>query len=117
MNLGSELEVRVWLAASQAYGVNLRSLLGQALAAFKRSPGLDDLTRVFPGTVGYPAFEVLSSLLSEGAPESTRAPGNFIEVRYRLRWHLVRYLQRCLIDDGYATPAIRDDLLGTDLGL
>lgn len=117
MNIGSELEAGVWFAASHAYGVNLRTLLGQALADFKRSLGLDDLTRVFPGTVGCPAFEALRSLLSEGALEPARAAVDFIEVRYRLRWHLVRYLQKCLIDDGYATPAVRDDFFETDLGL
>lgn len=117
VNLDSGLEAQVWLAATQAYGVNLQSKLGQALSKFKRQPGLDDLTRVYPQAVGDRAFQALDSLLSEGAPETGRSPGDFIEVRYRLRWHLVHYLQRCLTDDGYATPAIRDDLFGTDLGL
>lgn len=117
MNLESDLEVQVWLAATRAYGINLQSKLGQALSQFKRQPGLDDLTRVYPQALGDHAFQALDSLLSERAPDAGRSLGDFIEVRYRLRWHLVHYLQRCLIDDGYATPAIRDDLFGTDLGL
>ncbi|GBH08807.1 hypothetical protein KPSA1_02190 [Pseudomonas syringae pv. actinidiae] len=40
-----------------------------------------------------------------------------MEIRNDLRWHIVRHLQRSLIEDGHADSVIRDDYFGTDLGL
>ncbi|NWF06703.1 hypothetical protein HX810_03315 [Pseudomonas salomonii] len=117
MQLGSEVEFIVWRVAEVAYGDLLCGVLKQALQEFRREPGLDDLTRIYPTSVGRDSFEALASVL--GKEEIGRLQNNscHLEVRYRLRWHIVRYLQQRLINDGYAPAAIIDDFFSTDLGL
>lgn len=118
MELGSPLEASTWTVAVHAYGPALQSLIEQVLAKYKRQPGLDDLTRLHVSTAGEEGLIALKYALSQRIPEMSGCDcGNYLELRRRLRWHIVRHLQQRLIEDGYATAAMRDDYLGTDLGL
>jgi hypothetical protein len=118
MELGSPLEASIWTAAVNAYGPVLRSLIEQVLAEYKRKPGLDDLTRLHASTAGQDGLIALRYALSERMPETSGDDLNdYLELRRRLRWHIVRHLQQRLIEDGCATAAMRDDYLSTDLGL
>lgn len=118
MELGSALEASIWIAAVDAYGPALRSLIEQALAEYKREPGLDDLTRLHASTAGQDGLAALRYALSKQMPEMCSSDrGTYQELRRRLRWHVVRRLQQCLIKDGRATPAMCDDYLSTNLGL
>ncbi|AVI87160.1 hypothetical protein XJ28_27340 [Pseudomonas syringae pv. tomato] len=118
MEVGSALKASMWTAAEQAYGPNLQSLIEQALAEYKRQPGLDDLTRLHASMAGQDGLIALRSALSKRMPEMSGCNrGNYLELRRRLRWHIVWHLQQRLIEDGCATAAMRDDYLGTDLGL
>ncbi len=117
MELNSELEAAVWAMASSAYGASFDKELGEALALFRRRPGFDDMLRLYARTAG-PGLRVLARMLplhcSSGV---SRLHGEFVEIRYQLRWHIVRHLQWRLITDGHASPMIRDDFLASDLGL
>jgi hypothetical protein len=62
----------------------------------------------------FPCFDI--SAYQDGISWG-QVENGYVEVRYRLRFHIVRHLQRRLIDDGYATPAMHDDFFATDLGL
>lgn len=117
MEFGSDLEAGVWSDASRTYGMSLPCLIAEAVKLYRRTPGLDELTRVHLSMTGPEALQALSSVLTERLPGVGQHHHGFIEIRYRLRWHLVRHLQVRLIEDGHATVAMRDDLLGTDLGL
>jgi len=103
------------MGALQAYGASLHQVIGQAFAQYKRHPGLDDLTRLHMSMARSNTLSILASFL----PPPARNDGElgYLEIRHRLRWHIVRCLQRRLIADGHATDEMRDDLLGTDLGL
>ncbi|RMP42548.1 hypothetical protein ALQ23_200197 [Pseudomonas syringae pv. antirrhini] len=101
--------------ASRAYGPSFHQVIGQAFAEYKRQPGIDDLTRLHMSMAGSDTLNILASFslpLARNEGES-----EYLEIRHRLRWHIVRHLQRRLIADGHATDEMRDDLLGTDLGL
>lgn len=115
MKLGSDLEVCIWMDASRAYGASLRQIIGQAFAQYKREPGIDDLTRLHMSVAGSDTLNILASFSSP--PARNEGGSAYLEIRLRLRWHIVRHLQQRLIADGYATDEMRDDLLGTDLGL
>jgi hypothetical protein len=117
VQLGSDLEVHIWMIAAKVYGASFPDLLNQAITQYKRAPGLDDLTRLHKATVGSEIFYTLKSVLADAASVGVPNHDGYIEVRHRLRWHVLSYLQRRLLDDGYATATMRDDLLGTDLGL
>lgn len=117
MQLESDLEVNIWMIAAKVYGASFPALLHQAITQYKRAPGLDGLTRLHKATVGSEILDTLKSVLADATIVGASSHDGYIEVRHRLRWHVVSYLQRRLLDDGYATPMMRDDLLGTDLWL
>lgn len=117
MRIGADLETAIWVVASQAYGPSLKSTIAQALSRYRRSPGHDDMTRLYSGPIGPEAFEALGLALAQAMPNRGPDQIGYLEIRSRLRWHLASHLQRCLINDGYATSAMREDLFGTELGL
>ena len=117
MELGSELKAAVWAAAWSAFGKSLDDELMGALALSRRRPGFDDMLRLHARAAG-PGLDILATVLSRhcrlGVYQLQR---DFIEMRYQLRWHIVRHLQARLISDGQASSAIRDDFIAVDLGL
>ncbi|MFJ4153960.1 hypothetical protein ACIPZF_04005 [Pseudomonas sp. NPDC089752] len=46
--MNSDIETRMWEMAWHVYGDSLGEILSLALAGYKRSSGLDDLTRLYP---------------------------------------------------------------------
>jgi hypothetical protein len=115
VNLGSDLEASIWMDAAWVYRASLHQIIGQAFAQYKREPGIDDLTRLHMSVAGSDTLNIPGSF----SPPPARNEGEsaYLEIRHRLRWHIVRHLQQRLIADGHATNEKRDDLLGTDLGL
>lgn len=117
MQLGSDLEAAVWAMACSVYGPLLNDELGRALALYRRRPGFDELSRLHVYTAGS-GLGVLSDALLRHAPAGTyQLHRDYIEIRCRLRWHIVRHLQSLLINLRHASPAIRDDFFASDLGL
>lgn len=117
MVLGSDLEASVWRDASKVYGASLPCLLNQAIMLYKRQPDLDDRTRIHAASVGFDVLYALKSALVAAATEIAPSQDGYVEVRHGLRWHIARYVQCRLIDDGYAIPMMRDNYSATDLGL
>ncbi|RJX74919.1 hypothetical protein D3M70_26430 [Pseudomonas sp. LS-2] len=87
-----------------------------ALDDYKRRPGLQDLTRLYPTCVGTATYRSLESALLGGRYASSVAVGH-LELRVELRWFLQRHLQQSLIQAQHATAPIIDNYLSTDLGL
>ncbi len=117
MRLGSNLEAEVWKSASNLYGAAFPPMLDRAISQYRRRPGFDELTRIYATAVGHDVLDALVSALSRAGIAGAPSVAGFVEVRHGLRWHLARDLQGRLTEDGYATPAMGDDLLATDLGL
>lgn len=117
MRLSSELETAVWVLSWSVYGPFLRDELAEALAEYRRRPGFDETARLHVNTAG-PGLAVLADVLSQhAAPGMYSLHREYIEIRSRLHWHIVRSLQRRLVTQGYASSEIRDDFFATDLGL
>lgn len=92
-------------------------MLDRAISQYRRRPGFDELTRLYATAVGPDVVDALVLALSRAGIAGARSVSGFVEVRHGLRWHLARGLQGRLTEDRYATPAMWDDLLATDLGL
>jgi hypothetical protein len=93
VELESELEATVWSVALRAYGASLHQVLEQALAQYKRQPGLDELTRLHSSTGGQAGVRALGCALSKEMPNwGDRHRDDYIEIRRRLRWHIARHL-------------------------
>ncbi len=90
-------------------------MVNHALSQYRRNPGFDVLTRVHASSVGNMVLDALVSALSQAS--SSAMTLGYIEIRHRLRWHIVRYPQQRLVDEGHATDAMRDDLFAINLGL
>lgn len=117
MQLGSELETAVWTSACSVCGPLLNNELVEALAQYRRLPGFDEMSRLHAHTVGS-GLSVLGNALSQHCvPGTYQIHPEFIEIRCRLRWHILRYLQSRLVNLGHASPEIRDDFFASDLGL
>jgi hypothetical protein len=115
VKLGSDLESSIWLMAAKVYGTSLKEVVGHALTQYKRSPGHDDLTRLHASMAGIVGIDALTPFFPVAAPGGRRT--DYVEIRHRLRWYIVRRLQQRLVREGHATEAMRDDLLAIDLGL
>ncbi len=117
MRLSSELETTVWALSWSVYGPFLRDELAEALAEYWRRPGYDETARLHLNTAG-PGLAILAGVLSKHAvPAMYSLHREYIEIRSRLHWHIVRSLQCRLVTQGYASSEIRDDFFASDLGL
>lgn len=112
-----DVERLMWEKAWRAYGDSLAMILRQALVGYKRSPGLDDLTRLYPSVVGDEALAMLRRELILRWPDGYFGRSDLcVELRSRLRSHLHQYLLRRLVNDHRDTPALRDAMFGVDVG-
>jgi hypothetical protein len=116
-DLNSDVEKRMWEMASQVYGDALGEILSLALAGYKRSSGLDDLTRLYPNTAGHQVLPILRKALLVRWPNVDFGQSELcVELRSRLRSHLNQYLLRRLVFEHAAPPVMRDALFGADVG-
>lgn len=112
-----EIESQVWRTAQQACSkVSFARLLEEAVASFKRVPGLDPIVRLHASRIGAESIRVLRDALKRhhidaGPTES------YVELRSRLRMHLRDHLQLHLMKIGFASDAMKADQLDRDLGL
>ena len=107
----------MWEIAWQIYGDPLGEILSLALAGYKRSSGFDDLTRLYYSTAGHQALPVLREALLGCWPDGDFGQSELcVEMRSRLRSHLIQYLLRRLVTKHAAPPILRDALFGVDLG-
>lgn len=107
----------MWEMASQVYGDTLGEILSLALAGYKRSSGLDDLTRLYPNTAGHQVLPILRKALLVRWPNVDFGQSELcVELRSRLRSHLNQYLLRRLVFEHAAPPVMRDALFGADVG-
>ncbi|WP_150570173.1 hypothetical protein [Pseudomonas fluorescens] len=115
--MDGDVEKLMWQKVSQVYGDSLSAVLRQALAGYKRTAGLDDLTRLYPSTAGIQALQVLKQELISRWPKGHFGDSeSCLELRSRLRSHLIHYLLRRLVKDEVDTPILRDALFGGDVG-
>ncbi|MCU1733856.1 MULTISPECIES: hypothetical protein [unclassified Pseudomonas] len=116
-DLNSDVEKRMWEIAWQIYGDPLGEILSLALAGYKRSSGFDDLTRLYPNTAGHQVLPILREALLRCWPDGDFGQSELcVEMRSRLRSHLIQYLLRRLVTKHAAPPILRDALFGVDLG-
>ncbi len=111
-----DLETSIWRRAAHAYHQTLAEVIREGLNTYKRSPGIDDSTRLYEAAVGHHAFLLLRGAMLAKYGEHTLGPG-YVELRSRLRWHIRTHLLRQLVADGFATTQMRDSLFASDIGL
>lgn len=112
------IEALVWRSACTHYSSDFQQKLSEALGCFKRTSGMNDLTRLHASTLGNQGLTMLSEALAVQTKRVwSMCHGEYIEMRWELRVHLKLHLQRCLVQDGHATLATRDDYFSADLGL
>lgn len=106
--------------------------MGDSLADLRRSSGRDsepgvgglqaqfwlrDLTRLYPNTAGHEVLPILREALLRCWPDGDFGQSELcVEMRSRLRSHLIQYLLRRLVTKHAAPPILRDALFGVDLG-
>lgn len=111
------MERLVWQYAERLYRDKLSDILTTSMADFRRSPGLDGVTRVYVQDVGEHGLIALRTALANN-PRIHALPvhGGF-ELRCCLRSHLLHSLRKRLMDDEHSTGRMRDEHFSTDLGL
>lgn len=113
-----DVERPVWSTAWQVYGESLSIILSEALVSYKRTAGLDDLTRLYPITAGGEVLEILRQALIRRWPDGHFGHSDScVEMRSRLRSHLLQFLLRRLVNDHSGGHVLRDALFGVDLGI
>ncbi|RZO10691.1 hypothetical protein EKG40_03750 [Pseudomonas moorei] len=115
-----DVEEAVWRQAQSCYDSEmLCALVNSAVDSYKRLPGLDAPTRLHATSIGQEVAQTLLKILNSkgyrlGLGVET---AGYVNLRYGLRAHLQNTLQRRLMQDGYASEAMTEDLLAKDLGL
>ncbi|WP_210558318.1 MULTISPECIES: hypothetical protein [unclassified Pseudomonas] len=113
-----DIEEAVWEQAQACYDLDtFYVLLDGAVDSYKRPPGLDTSTRLHATSIGVEATQMLMTILSSKGHRPGIEAAGYVSLRYGLRVHLQNTLQRRLVEDGYASEAIKEDLLVNDLGL
>lgn len=116
--MDSKVEKLVWNMALEVYGDSLSLIVSEALVGYKRSPGFDELARLYQGTAGYQALSILTEALKRRWPNYRLAhSAEYVELRFRLRSHLREYLLRRLVLDGAGAPVLMDAHFAGDLGV
>jgi hypothetical protein len=107
-----EIEFKVWRSAQQACSkVSFARLLEEAVASFKRVPGLDPIVRLHASVIGAESIRVLRDADIDAGPFASH-----VELRPRLRMHLRDHLQSHLMKLGFASDAMKTDQLERDRG-
>lgn len=110
-----ELETLVWRHAVECYGACLISIVSDALASYRRKPGLDSWTRIYKQDVGAAVFSALRHVLPQ--TNLPRSDTVYIHVRQQLRTHVCYHVLKRLIADQHAPAELREHLLAIDLGI
>ncbi|MBH3442343.1 hypothetical protein I5L59_01960 [Pseudomonas moraviensis] len=112
-----EIEFKVWRSAQQACSkVSFARLLEEAVAGFRRVPGLDPIVRLHASGIGAESIRVLRDALK--SHDIDAGPfASHVELRSRLRMHLRDHLQSHLMKIGFASDAMKADQLERDMGL
>lgn len=112
------LELEIWRGVQRSLTKDgFVELLSQAIRIYRRPPGYFPLDRLHAGDVDEAALEALSTALSRvGNPTGIVADG-YILLRTPLREHLYRVLQHYVITHSFASGAVVDNFMASDLGL
>ncbi|HDS1794709.1 MULTISPECIES: hypothetical protein [Pseudomonas] len=110
-----EQEAQVWTCAAAYYHDSLTSIVTDAVISYRRSPGLDSLTRIYKQDVGAIAFAVLERVLPSANVPCTDT--SYIPVRQRLRSHVSYHVLKRLVRDQAVPTELRDTLFSIDLGI
>jgi hypothetical protein len=110
-----EQEAQVWICAAAYYRDSLTSIVTDAVISYRRSPGLDSLTRIYKLDVGAIAFAVLERVMPNAS--LPRTDSSYIPVRQRLRSHVSYHVLKRLVNDQTVPAELRDTLFSIDLGL
>ncbi|MBF6032841.1 hypothetical protein H8F23_06220 [Pseudomonas sp. P155] len=91
-----EIESQVWRTAQQACSkVSFARLLEEAVASFKRIPGLDPIVRLHASVIGAESIRVLRDVMESSDIDAGRF-ASYVELRSRLRMHLLSFISgRC----------------------
>src|SRR5471030_2030884 len=101
--MSTSFEQQMWAMAHSAYGEDLRKKLEVIISVYRRRPGLTDFVRIHERAVGHGSYASLVSALASTLPRSFHQHSDCVEIRVPLRWHIIRHLQRAMIEDGHAT--------------
>ena len=110
-----EQEAQVWLCAAEHYRDSLMAIVVDAVASYRRKPGLDSLTRIYKQDVGAVAFAVLERVLPSA--DLPRTDSSYIPVREQLRSHVIYQVLKRLVEEEAVPVELRDILFSIDLGL
>ncbi|SDS62275.1 hypothetical protein SAMN04490210_3074 [Pseudomonas sp. bs2935] len=105
----------MWISAAAYYRDSLTSIVTDAVISYRRSPGLDSLTRIYELDVGAIAFAVLERVPPKAS--LPRTDSSYIPVRQRLRSHVSYHVLKRLVNDQAVPAELRDTLFSIDLGL
>lgn len=94
-----EQESQVWLCAAEHYRDFLTAIVGDAVASYRRKPGLGSLTRIYKQDIGAIAFAVLERVLPSA--DLPRTDSSYIPVREQF-WSYVAQLALAIRTAGSA---------------
>jgi hypothetical protein len=115
--MDDEIEFKVWRSAQQACDkVAFARLVEEAVASFKRVPGLDPIMRLHASEMSAEGIRVLREALKHHDIDAGPS-ADYVELRSRLRTHLRDHLQLHLMKTGFASDEMKADQLDRDLGL
>lgn len=112
----AELENEVWHCAARSYGQALPDVIRGALRTYARSPGHDDMTRLYRTTVGDAAFRALQICLNDDWGNDDPL-SSVLWVRQHKRDYLYYCVLQRLASDQLATYEMSNARFAMDLGL
>ena len=115
--MNEDMERLGWQYAERLYNDKLSDILTTSMKGFRRVPGLDGVTRVYIQDVGEHGLNALRTALADNPRIHASPVHGGIELRCRLRSHLLYSLRKRLVDDEHATDRMPDDHFSTDLGV
>lgn len=113
------IEEAVWQWAAQAYAGEFAGILTVLLDQYRRRPGQDHPGRLCPESIGCTGYAALRTALKAHRRRDVWFFdfGWCIEIRSRLRSHLLRNLQRLQVIAAQAPDSVLEDLLGHEIGV
>lgn len=105
----------MWLCAAEHYRDSLMAIVVDAVASYRRKPGLDSLTLIYKQDVGALAFAVLERVLPSA--DLPRTDSSYVPAREQLRSHVIYQVLKRLVEEKAVPVELTDILFSIDLGL
>jgi hypothetical protein len=108
----TDMDANVWLTAHAVYDSDrLRQFIISAVDGYKRSPSLNDPTRIYGANIGFDVLKILSEVLrSKLQINADEDPSQSVCLSVGLRAYLRRTLQSQLVHDGLSSDPMKAGL-------